>query len=50
MSGQENPLFVKSSLCRDNLLNLTLEKYDICILIDVVNGLDIGKMYETASR
>ena len=35
---------------KQDLLNPTSEKYDICISNVVVNGADIGKMYETASR
>ena len=29
-----------------DLLNLTPEKYDICISVVVVNGADTGKLYD----
>jgi len=32
-------------LTKIGFLDLTPEKYDICILIDIVNGGDTGKIY-----
>ena len=31
-------------MSKKDLLDLTQNKYDICILIDVVNGVDTGKI------